>query len=78
MASMEIRMMLVNLVRREISPGLDGGVDVSAWIRLRELLGLLDLPIDLDRALGFVFLSRNGGLMVYFTGVSQRCWLCFW
>jgi hypothetical protein len=50
-------MMLVNLITREISPGLGGGDDVSAWTRLR---GLLDLGLDLV----LDFLSRNGGFMV--------------
>jgi len=53
-------MMLVNLVRREISPGPDGD-DVSESIRLWERL---DLLIVSDGDWGLVFLSRNGGFMV--------------
>ena len=51
------RVMLVNLITREISPGLGGGDAVSAWTRLR---GVLDLGLDLV----LDFLSRNDGFMV--------------
>jgi hypothetical protein len=72
---------MVNLARRESREGLEFGVGsvVSARIFLRELserfLGLCErLGLGL---VCLVCLSRNGGFMVYFTGVRRSCWLCF-
>ena len=49
-----------------------GGVEMSARTLRRVLL---DCDMDLDLDLGSLFLFRNGGVMVYFSGVRLGCCL---
>jgi hypothetical protein len=49
-----------------------GGVEISERTLRRVLL---DFDMDLDRDLGSLFFFRNGGVMVYFSGVRLECCL---
>ena len=58
------------------------GAEVSAEILFLGLLDFVtdfdcDLDPDLDPDLCLLFFSRNGGIMIYFTGVGLCCWLWF-
>lgn len=64
-------MMVENFGRRENREVLGGGVASARTLRWE----LLDFGMELDRDLALLFLFRNGGVMVYFSGVRLGCCL---